>query len=457
MNRAATVLALLLALAAVAAAISLRACKPDSPGKDGLVLDLDPAGVRIIKIQSGNKPFELRRKGARWEFRANKVRDAANPALAEEVLRAATSLAALDHIPAADIRDKEVLSDFGVRSPKRWIEFSSGSRTTRLLIGKNAAFEGRIYVRVDGAPDVFVTEEALARVVDLEPDKFRDNILSRLEPDQVHRLILRIQPDAEIELQRDASGWKITKPLTAQADEEVVRKYLISLLQLPIEGIVSDDSGDLGIFGIKEGLREIAFYAEGRETPLVLRLGAADTSAPKTLLAQFTGRDIVARVPAQVAGLLDVTPDTFRDRRLLPLNPDLVDLIRISGPESEAPLEIRRSADGWVLGGAERKPVSPTAVQRLFDGLATLRVSEFLRKDPPPASRVIRFYSVLSENTPEESAGEQLVASLEIGEPAEGEVEIKVSGAPGAVKVPDALLQWILADPETWQLPVQNP
>ncbi|MEX1117885.1 MAG: DUF4340 domain-containing protein [Terrimicrobiaceae bacterium] len=456
MNRALTFVTLFLALAAVAAAISLRSCLPSRGGQDGFVMDLKPPAVRAIRIQSTGEMMELKRKGAAWQFISGDLKDAGNSQAAEEILKAASLLMYYDRIPASEIQGRDHLSEFGLRSPKRWIEFL-GTHPAKLFFGKDAAFEDRMYARLDGSNDVYLIDKSLNVLVDSEPAKFRDTVLVGMSPAQVDRVIIRGSKGGETEIVRSAAGWNIVKPLAAPADEAFVERFLKSLLGIPVLAIVANDSGDLGVHGIQEGKYEISFFVEGRQTPLVIRFGHLPKAWPETVLAQFTGRDIIARLPVLSRKLLDVEPDDLRDRRLLPVDGDIVDLIRVTDGDGQR-FDIRRSPDGWqTLRNGTLYPVSGAAVETLLSALAQTRVSGFVGREPVPITRTIEFLSVLSENTPEATAGEQLVAGVVFGPAGEGGLEARILGRAGGVIVPTTILQAIPPDQAAWCLPVAPP
>lgn len=453
MNRALTFVTVFLALAAVATAISLRSCLPSRSAEDGFVLNLRPPEVRVIRIQSAGELTELKRKGAAWQFLSGEVKDAGNSQVAEDILKTASLLMYHDKIPASEIQDRDQLSEFGLRSPKRWIEFV-GQKTAKLFLGKDSAFEGRMYARLDGSNDIFVIDKSLNTFVDSEPAKFRDTILVGMNTTQVDRVIIRGSKGGETEVVRTPSGWDIVKPLAAPADTTFVERYLMSLLGIPVLAIVADDSGDLGVHGITEGKFEIAFFVEGRQNPLVIRFGYLPEAWPETVLAQFTGRDFIARLPVSARGLLEVGPDDFRDRRLLPIDGDLVDLIRVTDSSGQS-FDIRRSLDGWqTLRDGTLVPVSGAAVETLITAFAQTLTTGFLGREPDSVTQKIEFLSVLSENTPETTAGEQLVGGVVFGVEVEGGLEAGILGRAGGVIVPAAIRGAIPPDQSAWCLPL---
>ncbi len=459
MSRLTTVLLCVLAAAAVAfLAIYEPLTRSTREGlaaqRDGLVLDLDPAKVREIRISTGVNKFDIKRSGNGWQL-GTKPTDRADSALVDRMLSAAAGMRYFDRIDAKEFKAETALSNYGLRNPKRTIEFD-GDQVTTLYLGKDAASEERIYVRTNGSRDVFLVSDELLKLAFRDPSDYRDRRLSDLTPDQVDRVIIRTQ-GGEIELIRDATGWRIVKPLHALADEVRVEDFLKQLLGQRIVQFVAEDSGDLSIYGIREGSDEIAFYAEGSGRHQTLRLG---TDKSGSLFGQFTARNSVYRLPAESLKLLRIGPDALRDRRLLPLNLDIVDLIRIRTPAKE--FSLRRSEAGWVLkDGPLERPASAGAVQALADALSKAKV---LAYDTVPDGKlavfglerprcIVSFVAVLSENTPETRAGEQLIASVAIGNSANGRLFLRIGERPEVLTVSEDILHALPLDSARWISP----
>ena len=139
----------------------------------------------------------------------------------------------------------------------------------------------------------------------------------------------------------------------------------------------------------------------------------------------------------------------------------MVDLIRIKSPTSH--LSLRRTTDGWELDdGKQKLPVSKAPVQRMVDELALTKTVRFepatisaLEKyglDQP--SLVVSFLSVVSENTPESTAGEQSVAELNFGSiGSDGLVSAHATGSPEIALVPKKTPGFIPVSPANWTSP----
>lgn len=459
MNKFLTIFLGLLALAAI---IFLAIYEPltrskreyDMAARHGIVLPLDPSRVKEIRISSAESETIIKRRGNGWQL-GSKSKDRADAAVVNQLLKAAADLQFIDVIDAGEIRSDKDMSDYGLRTPKRKIEFI-GDGNAALFIGKDAASEDRIYVRTDKSRDIFLVGDELLDLAFGDPSTFRDRRLTDLSPDQVDRFIIR-RAGGEIEVARDSTGWRVVKPIHTLADAQKVDDYLRRLLDLRILEYVAEDTGDLSVYGLAEGQNEISIFAEGSERHQTLRLGTDKTGV---LFGQFTSRDSIYRVPAETSELLEATPDFLRDRRLLPLNLDVVDLIKIRTPEKE--FSLRRQDEGWELqDGSAKRPASPAAIRNLADAVSTTKVTDYapmisgklsdygLR--PAPIS--VEFLSVLSENTPEARAGEQSIAQLTFGKSIDGKVFVRLDELPEVMAVPEAILTSIPPDPAAWASP----
>lgn len=446
MNRWLTAFLFVVAAGAVVAAILLRGVSRPVAA-DGFLLTLDPSSVESIRFSTGGKPVKLIRKGKLWEVNAGSTSDRANNTFPEKLLKLAAALPYYDRIPATEVPGGDELGDYGVRSPDQWIEFR-GRRTTRVLFGKESALEGRIYARLDGSNDVYVIDSDLADMLSVDVNALRDRVLSDTDPGDVERIVIR-EAKGEIELVREARGWRLAKPLSAPADNARVGRLLKDLLSLKIDGFVANDSGDLGLYGIGEGVFEIAVYAEGRTRPQVVRFGYLPEDHPGTILAQLTARDAVVRLPVSAREIISLLPDDLRDRSLLPLNLDTIDLIRISGADGNE-IELRRNGEDWCLSTGET--AATPAIHNLVNALASTQVESFSREPLDAADVEAGFYAVLSENTPEAVAGIHPVAIIRFRK--EGDkIRAAVNGIAGSAIVNDALTPLLKTDPAAWQQP----
>lgn len=451
---------ILLAILAVGALTFLFIYEPltrstrerDITDRERNVLPLDPSKVSQLRIVSGDSEVVLRRRGDGWQL-GEKSKDRASGEEVNRILKTAAELQFYDRIDDSEISGDKDLTEYGLRNPKRRIEFDGPTKHT-LYLGKDGANEDRLYARTGESKDVFLISDQILRQAFRPAGDFRDRRLTDLKPGQIDRLMIR-RPDGEIELVREARGWQIARPLHVAADEAKVNALLNFLLGLKVAEFIAEDTGDLSTYGIAEGQKEITFYAEGSDRPQTLRLG---TDKNGVLFGQFTARDSVYRLPSEAEELLKFTPEGLRDRKLLAVNLDIVDRIRVMTPSQT--LILNRDGEGWAItAGTERFAASAAAVQAMVNALATSDVSQFTAAtgDKLTAAGLtnpqvkVEFLSVLSENTPEARAGEQVIASVAFGKKESGRVLARVGDSPELASVDEAILTVIPTDAQGWR------
>ncbi len=444
MSRLGTIFLLLLALGA---GLFLFLVEPhwkstrEAEATKDFVLHFDPARVKGIHIAAGDDGFELERRGDGWWI-GPKPRDVASPKMVGELLRAAAQLRVFDVIRAGELREGRDLDDFGLAKPRSQFDLV-GDGEPALYFGKEAAGDGRIYVRRANSDDVFVVSDELQRLAFRNVQDFRDRRLTNLTPDRIDKFLIR-RGGGEIAFERGGRGWEIVRPLRARADDAIVDKLLGELLGLPILDFVADESDDLSAYGLGEPRAELVLQVEDEARPIALRIGAdADLGGTKAVLAQFTARDSIYHLPAKAWDRLQLNPDDLRDRRLLDLNLDTVDAIRLR--EGSAERTIERSGAAWKAGG---RPVKDAIVERVVKNLCTAKVVRYLpitaenlrRSGLDKPSGEIAFDAWLSENTPETTAGRRAVATVAIGAREDGNLSVRIDDNPEICVIPAAAI-----------------
>lgn len=415
-----------------------------------VAVNVDPNRVEVVRIFTGDEVIEIKRHGSGWQMGPD-FKDRADSATVAAVLKGLSEMMWFDRIEASEIQETEDLKRYGLHKPKRRVEIVGPGKET-LLIGRSAAGDGRLYVRTEDSRDIYVVSDEVLKTVFRRPQDFRDKRLSDLDSSHIDRVVIR-RNGGEMELIHEATGWKITKPLNATADDKKVNAFLDGLLGLQIGAFVAADSGELGTFGITEGDREISFYADGNPRAQTLRLGSK--TANNGVNAQFTARDSVYELPGAAEELLAVTPDSLRDRRLLPLPIDYVDAVKISS--GEGTFTMRRKGEQWIVADDKGRAVRQGAIENLFAAVNTTEADKFLPSQGQIAApvRTVTFLSHVSENTPETTAGDHVLATMEIAAPENGFTNVRVSDAAQIAVVPETVLDAIPGKAGDWEVPAK--
>jgi hypothetical protein len=444
MSRVATILLVLLALGA---GLFLLLVEPhwkstrEAEATKDFVLQINPGAITGIRVAAGDDGYELERRDAGWWI-GPKPKDVASPKMVGQLLEAAARLRVFDVIKASEFRDAHDLDTYGLENPKSQLDLI-GDGAPALYFGKEAASDGRIYVRRADSNDVFVVSDQLQRLAFRNAQDFRDRRLTNLTPDRIDKFSIR-RAGGEIALERGGRGWEIVRPLRARADDATVEKLLGDLLGLEILDFVADDSDDLSAYGLGGPRAELVMQVEDEARPIALRIGAEeDRGGVKTVLAQFTARDSIYHLPAKAWDLLPLDPDDLRDRHLLDLNLDTVDAIRLRDGAKER--TIARDGDDWKSNG---RVVKDKVVERVVKNLSGAKVSRYLpiteenlrTAGLATPSGEIAFDAWLSENTPETTAGRRAVATVHIGARKGDELFVRIDESPEICVIPSKAL-----------------
>src|SRR5215468_2757453 len=223
------------------------------------VVNFDRSKVDGVIIQNGDEKIEIRRRDNKWRLETP-FQDQADSALVENLLSDLETWQKEGTIPAKDIEaDKSKLSEYGLNRPKLKLKLLGSDRPPEILFGKDAALEGRMYVRFDNSKETFLVRQSVKKDIDKKAEEFRDRKLTDLTTAQVRRIVLKT-PAGEMELEKKGDHWDIVKPLRARADDGKVGDLISQITSARIQQFVAEDRGDLRPYGLAEPRGSITLY-----------------------------------------------------------------------------------------------------------------------------------------------------------------------------------------------------
>ncbi|HZJ38641.1 MAG TPA: DUF4340 domain-containing protein, partial [Chthoniobacterales bacterium] len=213
------------------------------------VVNFDRNKIDGVVIQNGDEKIEIRRHHNKWRLETP-FKDQADGALVENLLSDLETWQKEGTIPAKDIdADKSKLNEYGLNRPKLKLKLIGSDRPPEILFGKDAALEGRMYVRFENSKETFLAKQSVKKDIDKKAEEFRDKKLTHLTTAQVRRIALKT-PAGEMELEKKGDHWDIVKPLRARADDEKVGDLIAQVTTARIQQFVADDHGDLRPYGL---------------------------------------------------------------------------------------------------------------------------------------------------------------------------------------------------------------
>jgi Domain of unknown function (DUF4340) len=439
------------------------------------VVNFDRSKIDGIVIQNGDQKIEIRRRDNKWRLETP-IKDQADGALMESLLSDLENWQKDGTIPAKEIdADKSKLAEYGLNNPKLKLKLLGHDRPPEILFGKDAAMEGRMYVRFQNSKETFLARQSVKKDIDKKPEEFRDRKLTDLSTSQVRRVVLKT-PAGEMELEKKDAHWNILKPLRARADDQKVNDLISQVTSARIEQFVSDDRGDLRSYGLAEPRGSITLFDQeqkgdqkmeigesikvaGREDKgQMLQIGSVPEKEKDQVYVRFASRGSVYTLPKKIEEILNTKPADLRDNHLVRIDTNILDRITIDAP-GKAKTVLARKDDNWTIVSRNNAPADSGAVRHMIDTLQNERVTKFVEDvasnlpkyglDKPQLE--LTFSSFASENTAESKAGEQPFTTIAFGKEDGDNVYARLTDEPFVVAVRRKFVDQISADPLRWQ------
>jgi hypothetical protein len=228
--------------------------------------------------------------------------------------------------------------------------------------------------------------------------------------------------------------------LTAPADDAAVDELLSKIHALRLENfeleIKPESSGDSRI----DSSADAEFFTNANEAPHAIRISKPTADGSATV--RLDPRKISGTVSGNAATLIAPDLESLRDTALFRINLDLVDVIRIQN--NDAQRDITRTREGWSDNAPNIGDIAKTLARTKVVNRLPATPSELEKCGLGTPQKRITFLAKLSENTPEATAGEHVVASLAIGTPlTDGRLPIQIDGTPEIRLVPAELLEFL--------------
>ena len=419
-----------------------------SPGNRGLarsayLVDLDRNDVTQLEIENGDTKTRLQKTSDGWRLTAP-MADRADPKVIDTLLYSAQFLKRSDSITNLGKGDQKrnYLKQFGVLRSRLILRCIGKQTHVELQFGGETAVEGSCYVRVDSKDDVFVTDNDLKNLVSKSPDFFRDHELTPFLAPEIDRIVLT-QAAGEIELIRQQDQWQIERPIKARASQAAVSRMLKKISETPVLQFRDEEAG--GEFETETSPSAISLFSG--QSKVKIACGAPVSNQPGHIYVRVSDRPSTFIVEESLAQTLDQRPNDLRDRKIVRLNPDLIDRITIN-TKGQPSAQLSRKEGRWVISDQNDAPADTDAVNHLFDTLNSNDVSRFVSDsasdlinyglDAP--SLEFAFSSYSSENTAEENAGETRLATLAIGRAENETYYARVEEEPYIVALPKRIV-----------------
>ena len=421
------------------------------------VVNFERAKIDGVVIQNGDDKIEMRRRDNKWRLETP-IKDQADGSLIENLLSDLENWQKDATISAKEIEaDKNKLNEYGLNKPKLKLKLIGQDRPPEILFGKDAALDGRMYVRFDNSKETFLAGQSVKKDIDKKPEEFRDRKLTDLITAQVTRVVLKT-PAGEMELEKRNDHWEILKPLRARGDDQKIADLIAQVTTARIQQFVADDHGDLHPFGLAEPREAITLFTKDDKQGQLLQIGGIPQKTKDQVYVRSASRGFVYTLPKKIEEVLNTRPDDLRDRHLVRIDTNILDRITIDAP-SKGKIVLARKNENWTIASHNNVPGNSGEIRRLIDTLQNEQVTKFVEDvasnlpkyglDKPQLRLTLSSFA--SENTAETKAGEQPFTTITFGKIDGDNVYARLADEPFIVAIRRGLIDQISADAVQWQ------
>lgn len=436
---------------------SQRPNSEEAKRRAGNVLNFERENLEGLVIQNGDDRIELRRSNDKWRLESP-IKDQADRSALDNLISDLESWVKDETISEKEIEaDKNRLAEYDLVKPKLRLKLLGKNLPPEILFGKEAALEGKMYVRFENSKETFLVRQNIKNDIAKKPEEFRDRKLTEITSAQVTRAILKT-PGGEMELEKQGDGWEILKPLRARGDAQKIGDLLAEVTGSRIQQFVADDRGDLQPYGLAQPRGSITLFTADDKQGQTLQIGSAAEKEKDQVYVRFAPRGFVYTLPKKLELMLETIPADLRDRHLVRIDSNNLDRITIDAA-GKGKTVLARKDENWTLASQNNQPANSSEVKRLLDSLKNEQVTKFVEDvasdlpkyglDKPQLQ--LTFSSFASENTAESKAGEHPFATIAFGKTEGDIVYARVGEEPFVVAVRKAFVEGIFSEPVQWQ------
>src|SRR2546426_2863652 len=332
--------------------------------------------VNGIVIQNGDDTIDIRRRDDKWRLEIP-IKDQADGSVVNNLLLDLENWQKDAAISAKEMEaDKNKLADYGLANPKLRLKLIGPDTPPEIFFGKDAALEGKMYVRFGNSKETFLANQSVKKAIDKKPEDFRDRKLTDLIMAQVVRVVLKTSA-GEMELQKKGDHWDILKPLHTRADDQKVSDLIAQITTARIQQFVADDHGDLRPYGLAEPRGAITLFTQADKPGQLMQIGGIPENEKDQTYVRFALRGFVYTVPKKIEEILNTKPDDLRDRHLVRIDTNVLDRITIEAP-GKGKVVLARKDENWTITNRQNTPANSREIRRFIDTLQDERVTKFV-------------------------------------------------------------------------------
>jgi len=187
-------------------------------------------------------------------------------------------------------------------------------------------------------------------------------------------------PDREIELKKGDQGWRLVKPVDAQADDTTVKSLVNTLADAEVQRTLDEAPQDPAAFGLDKPSPLVKLTVKSGPEPPPIAVGKNTAIGGKSYVRKGDEPKLYLTTSSLQFGLNKQAKD-LRDKQLVSFQDDDVQRVEIASGGQTTTL-VRKGKDAWVVQPGDQ-PADSTEVRSYLSTLRSTRATDF--PDDAPA------------------------------------------------------------------------
>ena len=193
-----------------------------------------------------------------------------------------------------------------------------------------------------------------------------------------------VYPEEKVSLEKTDGEWYVVHDgKRSDADADMVQDIINDLAEMEADRVMATDETGLDEFGFIKSKREFTVVTNEFNYPVII--GDRSPVGSGIYIYDLGEGRIILVKDHYLWGILNGSPDGFRDRAVTGFDRDAVDRIVVRAGVFS--VELRKEGSIWVQSGAESpKPVDQKKAAEILDSFTGLKASEFVADEPEDLS-----------------------------------------------------------------------
>ena len=332
-----------------------------------------------ITNKSNPSPITFAKQSGKWQITQPVATAADDSALSGIASDLATDKIERSFVPS------DSLSKYGLDPAAVTVTFDARGAKHTLKLGDKDFSSSLVYAQVDSSKEIGLIPASFLDETNKPLFQLRDRALLELNGAEISAVSLK-DPSGDFSLAKDSSGWKITKPKPADADQSAADALASSLDTAKFTAVASENSADakdLAQFGLAHPLVTLGLSAKGgKEFHLVVGKGTTK-DIKDNYYARDTSRPMIFQVDSNLYNSLDKKFIDLRDKSILHFEIAQMSLVEIKN--SNGTIECSQGKnDEWTLVQPVADKGKNIQSWKVFDPLQNARATA-IYDSPAPA------------------------------------------------------------------------